>query len=223
MSSVNCWSLTCIQISQEAGQMVCYSHLLKNFPQFVVVHTVKGFGVVNKAEADIFWNSLAFSVIQWMLAIWSLVPLLFLNPAWISGSSSFMYCWSLAWRILGITLLVCEMRAIVWEFEHSFALPFFGIIMKIDLFQSCGHYWVFQICWHVECNTLTASSFRIWNSSGVIPSSPLGLFLVMLHKVHLTLLCRMSGSRCVTRPLWLSSSLRRFFCIVFLCILATSS
>ena len=54
MSSSNCCFLTCIQISQEAGQVVWYSHLLKNFPQFVVIHTVKGFGVVNKAEVDVF-------------------------------------------------------------------------------------------------------------------------------------------------------------------------
>ena len=100
-----------------------------------------------------------------MLAIWSLVPLPFLKPAWISGSSQFTYCWSLAWRILSITLLACEMSAIVQWFEHSFALPFFGIRMKTDLFQSCGHCWVFQICWHIECSTFTASSFRIWNSS----------------------------------------------------------
>ena len=52
MSSSNCCFLTCIQISQEAGQVVWYSHLLKNFPQFVVIHTVTGFGVVNKAEVD---------------------------------------------------------------------------------------------------------------------------------------------------------------------------
>ena len=54
MSSSNCCFLTCIQVLQEAGQVVCYSHLLKNFPQFVVFHTVKGFGVVNKAEVDVF-------------------------------------------------------------------------------------------------------------------------------------------------------------------------
>ena len=60
-----------------------------------------------------FWNSLTFSVFQQMLAIWTLVPLPFLKPAWTSGSSQFMYCWSLAWRILSITLLVCEMTAIV--------------------------------------------------------------------------------------------------------------
>ena len=72
MSGSNCCFLTCIQISQEAGKVVWYSHLLKNFPQFVVIHTVKGFGVVNKAEIDVFLNSLAFSTIQQMLAIWSL-------------------------------------------------------------------------------------------------------------------------------------------------------
>ena len=54
-----------------------------------------------------FWNSLAFSMIQQMLAIWSLVPLPFLNSAWTSGSSRFMYSWSLAWRILSTTLLMC--------------------------------------------------------------------------------------------------------------------
>jgi len=111
MSSSNCCFLTCIQISQEADQVVWYSHLFQNFPQFIVIHTVKGFGIVNKAEIDVFWNSLAFLMIQWMLAIWSLFPLPFLKPAWTSESSWFTYCWSLAWRILSITLLVCEMSA----------------------------------------------------------------------------------------------------------------
>ena len=69
MSSSNCCFLICIQISQEAGQVVCYSHLFKNLPQFVVTHTVKGFGIVNKAEVDAFWNPLAFLMIQQMLAI----------------------------------------------------------------------------------------------------------------------------------------------------------
>ena len=54
MYSSNSSYLTCIQISQEAGQVVWYSHLFKNFPQFVVIHTVKGFGVVNKTEIDVF-------------------------------------------------------------------------------------------------------------------------------------------------------------------------
>ena len=69
MSGSNCCFLTFIQISQEAGQVVWFSHLFMNFPQFVVIHTVKGFGVVNKAKVYVFWNSLAFLMIQWMLAI----------------------------------------------------------------------------------------------------------------------------------------------------------
>ena len=145
-----------------------------------MVHTIKGFGIINKAEVDVFLDLSSFSMIQRMLAIWSLVPLPFLNPAGTSGSSRFTYCWSLAWRILSITLLVCEMSAIVRLFEHSLALSFFGTGMKTDLFQSCGHCWVFQIYWHIECSTLTASSFRIWNSSTGIPSLPLALFIVML-------------------------------------------
>ena len=63
--------------------------------------------------------------------------------------------------------------AVVWAF---FGISFFGIGMKADLFQFCGHCWVFQICWCVECLSFTASSFRIWNSSMGIPSSPLALF-----------------------------------------------
>ena len=59
--------------------------------------------------------------------------------------------------------------------------------MKTDLFQSSGHCWVFQICWHIECSTFTASSFRIWNSSTGILSPPLALFIAMLPKAHLTL------------------------------------
>ena len=144
-----------------------------------------------------FWNSFGFLMIQQMLAIWSLVHLPFLNPTWTSGGSRFMYYWSLAWRILSITLLACEMSTIVWQFEYFWALPFFGIGMKTELFQSCGHCWVFQICWHIECSTFTASSFRIWNSSTRIPSLPLALFLVLLPKAHLTSHSRISGSRWV--------------------------
>ena len=107
-----------------------------------------------------------------MLAIWSLVPLPFLKPAWTSGSSWFTYCWSLTWRMLSITWLACEMSAFVRQFEHSLGLPFLVIGMKTDLFQSWGHCWVFQICWHIECSTFTAPSFRIWNSSTGIPSPP---------------------------------------------------
>ena len=66
-------------------------------------------------KQNFFWNSLAFSMIQWMLAIWSLVPLPFLNPTCTSRSSQLMYCWSLAWRKLNINLLACEMNAIVLQ------------------------------------------------------------------------------------------------------------
>ena len=149
-------------------------------------------------------------MIQWMLAIWSLVPLPFLNLAYTSGSSQFTYCWSLGWRILSIILLACEMSVIVLRYEHSLTLPFFGIRMKSDLFQSCGHCWVFKFCWHIACSTWIASSFRIWNSSAGIPSPPQALFLVMLSKAHLTSHSRMSGSRWVTTPSWFSGSLRPF-------------
>ena len=110
---------------------------------------------------------------------------------------------------------------VVWAF---LALPFFGIEMKTDLFQSCGHCWVFQICSHIECSTFTASSSRIWSSSTGIPSPPLALFLVMISKAHLTSHSRMSGSRWawVVIPSWLSGSWRDY-CTVLLCILATSS
>ena len=82
--------------------------------------------------------------------------------------------------------------------------------MKTDLFQSCGHCWVFQICWFIECSTFTALSFRIWNSSTGIPSAPLALFVVMLPKAHLTSHSRMSGSSLVITPSWLSGSWRSF-------------
>src|SRR5574340_1269492 len=54
VSSSNCCFLTCIQISQDADQVVWYSHLFQNFPQFIVIYIVKGFVVVNKAEVDVF-------------------------------------------------------------------------------------------------------------------------------------------------------------------------
>ena len=60
MSSSNCCFLTSIQISQEAGQVVWHSHLFQNFPQFLVIHTVKGFGIVNKAEIDVFLELTCF-------------------------------------------------------------------------------------------------------------------------------------------------------------------
>ena len=80
--------------------------------------------------------------------------------------------------------------------------------MKTDLFQSCGNCWVFQTCWPIECDTLIALSFRILNSSAEIPSPPLALFVVILLKAHLTSQSKMSGTRWVITPWWLSESLR---------------
>ena len=113
MYSSNCCFLTCIQISQEAGQVVWYTHLFKSFPRFVVIHTVKDFGIV-KVEIDdflelsCFFNnatnvgnlistSSAFS--KTSLNIWKFTVYILFNPGL---------------EILSITLLACEMSVIVW-------------------------------------------------------------------------------------------------------------
>ena len=98
VSRLNCCFLTCIQVPQEACQVVWYSHLFQNFPQFIVIHKVKDFGIVSKAEIDVFLELSCFFHDPAEVAIWSLVPLPFLKPAWTSGSSRFAYCWNLAWR-----------------------------------------------------------------------------------------------------------------------------
>ena len=105
-----------------------------------MIHTVKGFGIVNKAEIDIFLE----------LSCFFDDPVNAVNL--ISGSSAFsktsLNIWKFmvhvllklpAWRILSITLLACEMTAIVQYFKHYLPLPFLGIGMKTDLFQSRGH------------------------------------------------------------------------------------
>ena len=208
MSSSNCCFLTCIQVSQETGKVIWYSHLFKNFPQFVVIHTVKDFCIVNEAEVDVFMEFSCF----------------FCDPSdvgnLISGSSDFskygLYILKFSVHILlkpslkdfehDLTSMWNEHNCtIVWTF---FGIALFEIGMKTDFSQSCDHCWIFQIFWHIECIALTASSFRIWNSSAGIPSPPLVLFVIMLPKIHLTSHSRMSGSRWVITPLWLSRSLR---------------
>ena len=92
MSDSNCCFLACIQVSQEAGKVVLYSHLFKNFLQFVVIHIVKGFGIVNKAEIDVFLELSCF----------------FYDPTdagnLISGSTAFpkssLYIWKFSVHIL---------------------------------------------------------------------------------------------------------------------------
>ena len=81
----------------------------KNFPQFIVIHTVKGFNVVDKTEVDVFLELPCVLHDPWMLAIWSLI--LLCNPACTSESSWFTYWWSLVWGVLSIMLLTCEMNA----------------------------------------------------------------------------------------------------------------
>ena len=71
-----------------------------------------------------------------MLAIWSLVPLPFLNLAYTSGSSRFTYCWSLTWQIMSMILLSCEMSAIVQQVEHSLACPSLGLEWKLIFFST---------------------------------------------------------------------------------------
>ena len=114
MSHSNCYFLTCIQISQEVGKVVWYSQLLKNFPQLVVIYSVKGFGIVNKTEVDVFLE----------------LSSLFYDPMdvrnLISGSNAVskfsLNIWNFSvhillkagWENLTITLLTCEMSAKVW-------------------------------------------------------------------------------------------------------------
>ena len=201
MSNSKCCFLTCIQF---LGRQVRWSDIptslrifqrdifqiisLRKFQiifqkkKFVVIYTVKGFSVVNEKV----FLKLPCSLHD---PSWSLVPLPFLKPASASGSSWFTYWWSLAWRILSITLPACEMPAC----EHC---HFGGLKWKLT-FSS----WSFQICWQMECSTLTSSHFRMWNSSPGIPWPLVALFLVILPKSHLTSHSRMSGSRWVTAAL----------------------
>ena len=146
-----------------------------------MIYTVKDFGIVNKAEVD--FLELAFSMIQWMLAIWPLIPHSLSKPSLEDFEHHFTSVWD-----------ECNC-AVVWPFFGIFL--FFGSGMKTDFFQSCGHSWVFQICWHIECSTFIASSFRIWNISTGIPSPSLALLVVLFPKAQLTSHSRMSGSRWV--------------------------
>src|SRR5574339_263564 len=104
MSSSNCCFLTCIQVSQEAGQVVWYSHLLKNFPQLIVIHTVQGFGIVNNAEIDVFLELSCF----------------FHDPVdvgnLISGSSAFSKS---SWNIRKFTVHIL-LKPGLENFEHYF-------------------------------------------------------------------------------------------------------
>ena len=143
----------------------------------------KGVSIVNEAEV----------FLEWMLAIWSLVPLPF--------SKSSLNIWKFSVHVL--------LKHRLENFEHYFASmwdewnwaavwAFFGIASLWDWSENWSFpvLWSllsFQILWHIECSTSIASSFRIWNSSAGIPSPPLALLVVMLPKAYLTLHSRMSA------------------------------
>ena len=156
MSSSNCCFLTCIQTSQEAGKVVWYSHLLKSFPQFIVIHTVKGFGIVNKAEVDVF---LEFSCC-------------FDDPTdvdnLISGSSAFSKSSLNLWKFTVHVLLKPGLE----NFEHYFVSmwderncvvvwPFFGIAFLWDWNEN----WPFPVLWPLlSFPNLLAYSVHNFNS-----------------------------------------------------------
>ena len=110
MSSSNCCFLACIQISQEAGQVVWYSHLFQKFPQFIVIHTVKGFGVVNKAEIDVFLEISCF--VFWIISSNDPVDVGNLT----SGSSAFPRSSLNIWKFMVHLLLKLGLE----NFEHYF-------------------------------------------------------------------------------------------------------
>ena len=151
MSYSNCCFLTCVQISQEAGQMVWYSHLFQNFPQFVVIHTVKSFGIVNKAEIDVFLEhssflddpsdvcdlisgSSAFS--KTSLNIWKFMVHILLKPGLENFERYFTSMWdecncAIVWAFLGIAFL--------WDWNESWPLP---VLWPLLSFPNLLTYWV---------------------------------------------------------------------------------
>ena len=135
MSSSNCCFLTCIQISQKAGHVVWYSHLLKSFPQFVVIYKVKGFGVINRAEVDVF---LEFSYLFYYLTdvgnlisgssafsksglnIWNFIIHVLLKPGLENFEHYFTSVWDdcncvVVWALFGITFL--------WDWNENWPFP----------------------------------------------------------------------------------------------------
>ena len=138
MSGSNCCFLTCIQISQEAGQVIWYSHLFQNFPQFIVIHTVEGFGIVNKAEIDVFLELPCF--FDGPVDVGNLISgsSAFSNPTWTSGTSQFAYCWKPHLENFE------HYFASVWdEFSCSVVWAFFGIVFLRDWNEN----WLFPVLW----------------------------------------------------------------------------
>ena len=151
----------------------------------------------------------------------------------MSGSSAFSKSSLNIWKFMVHILLKPDLEnfeqyfASVWdEYNCAVVWTFFGIAFLWDWnenwpFQACGHCWVFQICWHIDCSTFIASSLRIWDNSTGISLLPLLLFIVMLRPTWLHI------PGCLVLGEW--SHHHGFlghedpFCIILLCILATSS
>ena len=149
MSSSNHCFLTCIQISQEAGQVVWYSHLLKNVPQFVVIHTVKGFGVVNKAEVDVFLELSCFFVcVCWQfdlcfsafpkssLNTWKFMVHVLLKSGLENFEHYFASVWdecncAVVWAFFGIAFL--------WDWNENWPFP---VLWPLLSFPNLLAYWV---------------------------------------------------------------------------------
>jgi len=151
MSSSNYCFLTCMQISQEVGQMVWYSHLFKNFPNFVMIHTVKGFGMVNKAEIDVFLElscflddpmdvgnlfsgSSAFSKSSWN--IWKFMVHVLLKPGLENLGYYFASVWdecncAVVWAFFGIAFL--------WDWNENWPFPVLWTLLN---FPNLLAYWV---------------------------------------------------------------------------------
>ena len=172
-----------------------------------MIYTVRGFSTVNEADA-----SLEFPCF-FCVAVYV--------GNWIPGSSAFSKSSLYNWKFWVHILLKPSLKdlertlASIWNECNCMVIwTFFGIAFlwdwnENDLFRSCG-YCVFQICWLIVCSISVELSFRIWNSSAEIPSSPLALFVVILPNTHLTSHPRMFDSRWVTTSSWLSGSLKPF-------------
>ena len=142
MSSSNCCFLTWIQISQEVGQVVWYSHLFQNFPQFIVIHTVKGFGVVNKAEVDFFLElscsfdgptdignliSGSFAFSKTSLNIWKFTVHVLLKPGLENCEHYFASMWNecncvVVWAFFGIAFL--------WDWNKNWPFPVLWLLLS---------------------------------------------------------------------------------------------
>ena len=141
MSSSNCCFLTCIQVSQEIGQVVWYSHLFKNFPQFVGIHRVKGFGVVSKSEVDVFLDLSYF--FDDPTDVGNLVPLPF-----ISLVVENLYCWSSG----------CFHSWLLWN-SCNFCLPVGGGEFRVFLLYHLVHLaFSFLSLWN------SSKSFKVFQS-----------------------------------------------------------